>query len=120
MPEYRFSGRGSVKGRERYLEAVRQAYQKDYEALALFFVEAIERRRKCGLGGGSIAPSNTHDWRVSASIRRRKFRLFLRKGFVLINEAMVREYQLHPFGLQALFGLCALHILYNPASSFDF
>ncbi|MBU2497926.1 MAG: Fic family protein [Proteobacteria bacterium] len=45
MPEYRFSGRGSVKERERYLEAVRRGYQKDYEALALFFVEAIDRRR---------------------------------------------------------------------------
>ena len=45
MPEYRFSGRGSVKERERYLEAVKKGYQMDYEALALFFVDVIERRR---------------------------------------------------------------------------
>lgn len=45
MPEYRFTGRGSVRERERYLEAIKRGYLKDYEPLTAFFAEVIGRRK---------------------------------------------------------------------------
>ncbi len=44
-PTYGFTGRGSRARRERYLAAVTQGYGRDYDALAEFFAEAMERRR---------------------------------------------------------------------------
>jgi cell filamentation protein len=43
-PLMRFEGRGSQQERERYLNAVKRGYLQDYDALADFFREAIERR----------------------------------------------------------------------------
>ena len=43
VPDYALSGRGSLLRKERYLGAVRQGYRRDYEPLAVFFVEAIRR-----------------------------------------------------------------------------
>jgi cell filamentation protein len=43
-PEYRFTGRGSTKERERYLSAVKRGYLKDYEPLADFFEDTMRRR----------------------------------------------------------------------------
>ncbi len=43
-PDYGFKGRGAKKGHATYLEAVRRGYLQDYEPLAVFFVEALERR----------------------------------------------------------------------------
>ena len=43
-PDYGFIGRGSRKKSATYLEAVRKGYVQDYEALAAFFVEVLERR----------------------------------------------------------------------------
>ena len=45
LPVYRFTGRGSAAEKKRYLSAVKKGYQKDYEALAVFFADAIERGR---------------------------------------------------------------------------
>jgi len=45
LPVYRFTGRGSEAEKKRYLSAVKKGYQKDYEALAVFFAETIERGR---------------------------------------------------------------------------
>jgi cell filamentation protein len=45
LPVYRFTGRGSEAEKKRYLSAVKKGYQKDYEALAVFFADAIERGR---------------------------------------------------------------------------
>ena len=45
MPVYRFTGRGSEAEKKRYLSAVKKGYRKDYEALAVFFADAIERGR---------------------------------------------------------------------------
>jgi cell filamentation protein len=45
LPAYRFAGRGAEAEKKRYLAAVKMGYQKDYEALAVFFADAIERGR---------------------------------------------------------------------------
>jgi hypothetical protein len=44
VPDYGLSGRGSVAQRHRYIAAVSQGYARNYEPLAVFFVEAVERR----------------------------------------------------------------------------
>lgn len=41
-----FTGEGSKKNRERYLEAVILGYECNYNALAAFFREALERATK--------------------------------------------------------------------------
>ena len=43
-PLYAFSGRGCMKRRERYLQAVQRGYLEEHQELADFFTEAIERR----------------------------------------------------------------------------
>lgn len=43
VPDYRLAGRGSVAQRHRYIAAVSQGYAQNYEPLAAFFVEAVER-----------------------------------------------------------------------------
>ena len=43
-PDYGFTGRDAGKRCAAYLEAVRRGYVQDYETLADFFVEALERR----------------------------------------------------------------------------
>ena len=43
-PKYEFSGKGSVRQRERYLCAVTRGYGRDYDPLAAFFVAAVTRR----------------------------------------------------------------------------
>ena len=43
-PDYGFAGRDAGKRRAAYLNAVRNGYVQDYEPLAGFFVEALERR----------------------------------------------------------------------------
>ncbi|MCX5655222.1 MAG: Fic family protein [Planctomycetota bacterium] len=43
IPRYGFRGRGSQARRQRYLEAVRRGYLGEYELLAAFFAEAIDR-----------------------------------------------------------------------------
>ena len=43
-PEYRFTGPGRAKIRDRYLVAVTRGYAQDYGFLADFFAEAIARR----------------------------------------------------------------------------
>jgi cell filamentation protein len=43
VPDYGFTGRGSVSRRQRYIAAVSQGYAQNYDPLADFFVEAIER-----------------------------------------------------------------------------
>ena len=45
LPIYQFTGRGSVKERERYLNAVKAGYIGDYQPLVDFFTEAVERGR---------------------------------------------------------------------------
>ena len=45
LPVYLFTGRGSEAEKQRYLSAVKKGYQKDYEALAVFFADAVERGR---------------------------------------------------------------------------
>ena len=45
LPGYRFTGRGAEAEKKRYLSAVKKGYQKDYEALAAFSADAIERGR---------------------------------------------------------------------------
>ena len=42
-PEYRFEGRGAKAERERYLRSVVRGYYRDYEPLAAFFREVVER-----------------------------------------------------------------------------
>jgi cell filamentation protein len=44
VPDYGFTGRGSLARRNRYIATVSQGYAQNYEPLAAFFVEAIERR----------------------------------------------------------------------------
>ncbi len=44
LPKYEFSGKGSVRQREKYLSAVTHGYGRDYEPLTAFFVEAVTRR----------------------------------------------------------------------------
>ena len=46
LPDYGLSGRGSVERRQRYITAVSQGYMQNYEPLAGFFVEAVERGRR--------------------------------------------------------------------------
>jgi cell filamentation protein len=43
-PDYGFLGRGAQRQRERYLNAIGQAYVQDYRFLADFFADAIERQ----------------------------------------------------------------------------
>lgn len=43
-PRFEFRGRGGRRNQSLYLEAVKRGYLQDYEALATFFREAIERR----------------------------------------------------------------------------
>jgi cell filamentation protein len=43
-PDYGFSGRGSTARRTDYLDAVKKGYMQDYEPLARFFEDALERR----------------------------------------------------------------------------
>ncbi|MDQ2688525.1 MAG: Fic family protein [Armatimonadota bacterium] len=43
-PGIRFAGRGGAREQERYLAAVTQGYLMRYDALASFFLEALERR----------------------------------------------------------------------------
>ena len=43
-PAYGFAGRGARKMQLQYLNAVVRGYRQDYELLAVFFAEAIERR----------------------------------------------------------------------------
>ena len=45
MPLYQFTGKGSVKERERYLSAVKRGYITDYRPLVDFFGAAVERAR---------------------------------------------------------------------------
>jgi cell filamentation protein, protein adenylyltransferase len=45
-PEYGFTGKGMKEQRRKYLSAVIQGYQKNYEPLTRFFVEALERWTK--------------------------------------------------------------------------
>jgi len=45
-PAYGFVGRGSKVRRTQYLEAVRDGYLGNYDDLADFFAEAMERRRE--------------------------------------------------------------------------
>jgi cell filamentation protein len=45
-PAYGFVGPGSRARRARYLAAVKQGYVQNYDALAEFFAEAMERRRE--------------------------------------------------------------------------
>ena len=45
-PAYGFVGRGSEVQRTQYLEAVRNGYLGNYDDLADFFAEAVERRRQ--------------------------------------------------------------------------
>lgn len=45
LPVYHFTGRGSVKERERYLNAVKAGYVGKYQPLVDFFAEAVERGR---------------------------------------------------------------------------
>lgn len=42
--DYSFRGRDAKKRHAAYLEAVKKGYLQDYEPLATFFVEALERR----------------------------------------------------------------------------
>lgn len=44
LPDYGFTGRGSRKNKEAYLQAVIRGYGQDYEELSRFFAEALERR----------------------------------------------------------------------------
>lgn len=46
MPMYKFTGRGATKEKERYLNAVKSGYLTDYQPLADFFLDAIERARR--------------------------------------------------------------------------
>ncbi len=50
-PDYGFTGRDAGKRRAAYLNAVRRGYVQDYEPLADFFVEALERRLRKRLLG---------------------------------------------------------------------
>jgi cell filamentation protein len=50
-PDYGFAGRDAGKRRAAYLNAVRRGYVQDYEPLAGFFVEALERRLRERPGG---------------------------------------------------------------------
>jgi cell filamentation protein len=50
-PDYGFAGRDAGKRRAAYLNAVRKGYVQDYEPLASFFVEALERRLRKRPGG---------------------------------------------------------------------
>ena len=43
-PQFGFRGRGGRRNQSLYLEAVKHGYLQDYEALAAFFRDAIERR----------------------------------------------------------------------------
>lgn len=43
-PDYGFTGRGGRARQSKYLDAVKAGYLQNYEALADFFLEAIERR----------------------------------------------------------------------------
>lgn len=43
VPNYGLTGRGSMVQRRRYIAAVSQGYVQNYEPLAVFFVEAVER-----------------------------------------------------------------------------
>jgi cell filamentation protein len=43
-PDYAFRGKGSGGRKTQYLQAVSQGYLREYEALALFFAEALQRR----------------------------------------------------------------------------
>jgi cell filamentation protein len=43
-PDYAFRGKGSVGRKTRYLQAVSQGYLREYEALGIFFAEALQRR----------------------------------------------------------------------------
>ncbi len=64
LPNYGFTGIGSKKRREQYLEAVIRGYYKDYLRLTLFFEEALERGYAEDLMLPSAlgeAPSNTDD-----------------------------------------------------------
>jgi fido (protein-threonine AMPylation protein) len=44
MPLYNFSGKGSVKRKKAYLNAVIAGYGQDYSPLTLFFRECVEAR----------------------------------------------------------------------------
>ncbi len=43
VPEYGFTGKGSRKQREKYLQAVIHGYSQDYRALVDFFTDALSR-----------------------------------------------------------------------------
>ena len=43
LPDYALSGRGSVKRRQEYLNAVQYGYAQNYEPLTAFFLAALER-----------------------------------------------------------------------------
>ena len=45
MPVYRLTGRGADAENKSYLSAVKRGYQKDYDALADFFADAVTRGR---------------------------------------------------------------------------
>jgi cell filamentation protein len=45
LPAYHFVGHGANAEKKRYLAAVKRGYLKDYEPLAAFFADAIERGR---------------------------------------------------------------------------
>ncbi len=44
VPDYGFAGRGSKRRQERYLQAVKRGYLRDYDGLVDFLREAVERR----------------------------------------------------------------------------
>lgn len=44
LPDYGFTGRGSRRNKETYLQAVIGGYAQNYEPLTRFFAEALERR----------------------------------------------------------------------------
>ena len=45
MPQYPFEGRNGMEERRLYIEAVKKGYLGEYDFLARFFREAIERRK---------------------------------------------------------------------------
>jgi cell filamentation protein len=50
LPEYGLTGRGSQDRRVRYISAVQQGYVRNYDALRVFFEDALERRLRVVTG----------------------------------------------------------------------
>jgi cell filamentation protein len=70
LPVYQFTGRGSIKERERYLNAVKRGYVKDYRPLVNFFSDAVERGRLAE-AARTRTPANSDDSRALRTISRR-------------------------------------------------